>query len=244
MSIPDEVFSGKPHKMTMGLRPLDMSTWLDPEPDHPQRRVRTELLSSRRAQVYQCHPGHEVDEAVVAEAVAQWVGRQLPGRDAPLVEAAHLVRDDLCVLARVDGVWTLVAAVVCFPSRWRLSDKIGRDIVAIHDPVPDYRRQLGAPTHKVMDTLSPRRRINWTLLPDNALFQPSPAQAHAGPPVESWFLRVERQCLVPIGDVAAFTIRTDVMALDDLPDSDRAAILHSARTAPDEMAVYRGWVSR
>ena len=137
-----------------------------------------------------------------------------------MVDAALLVRDDLCVLARTEGTWRLVAAVVCFPSRWRLADKMGRDVLAIHDPVPGYRSGLGAPTTKVFDALTPRWRLNWTLLDDPALFQPAaPAGGHQ--PGPDSYLRVERQCLVPVGDVVAFTIRTDVVALADLPN-DRA----------------------
>ena len=31
--VPEEVFSGAATKLTMGLRPLDMATWLDADPD-------------------------------------------------------------------------------------------------------------------------------------------------------------------------------------------------------------------
>ena len=244
VDIPEEVFAGRPHRVSMGLRPLDLTTWLDVDSQHPQRVLREELLVQRRDDVFAVAPGGEAAATAVAKAVATWCGRRLPGRDHPLVEAATLVREDLCVLQRLEAAWRLVAAVVCFPSRWLLADKMGQDVVSIHDPVPGYRQQLGTPTGRVFDTLSPRWRINWTLLDDPALFQPRMATPPSAPPDESWYLRVERQCLVPIGDYVAFTIRTDVVALADLGAPERTAVLQSAASAPVDLATYRGWVSR
>jgi hypothetical protein len=45
--VPEEIFSGASHKLTMGLRPLDMTTWLDADPEDPQMAQRRE--SARRA---------------------------------------------------------------------------------------------------------------------------------------------------------------------------------------------------
>lgn len=239
-AIPDEVFSGRPHRLTMGLRSLDLDSWLDPDPHHPQRAQRATLLTQRRSDVYAVLPEGREPARLVAQRVAEQLGLVLPQSQDPLVDAALLVRDDLCVLARTEGTWRLVAAVVCFPSRWRLADKLGRDVLAIHDPVPGYRSGLGAPTTKVFDALTPRWRLNWTLLDDPALFQPAaPAGGHQ--PGPDSYLRVERQCLVPVGDVVAFTIRTDVVALADLPNDRAKAVLEAASTTPADLAAYRGW---
>lgn len=220
-----------------------MDTWLDAT-DHPQRELRRTLLAEHRAEVFQCAPGGDRAALTVAAHIASHCQRELCGADAPLAEAALMVRDDLCVLARQEQSWNLVAAVVCFPSRWRLADKMGRDVVGIHDPVPDYRQRLGGPTDKVLASLSPRWRVNWTLLDDPRLFQPAPPATPLPGPTQSWYLRVERQCLVPVGEYVAFTIRTDVVALADLEDEQREALLRSAATAPAELARYRGWASR
>lgn len=238
-AIPEEVFSGKPHRLTMGLRSLHLRTWLDAGP-HPQREYRQRLLSQHRDEVYAVLPEGLAPARDVAQAVADHVGDSLPGDDDPLVEAALLVRDDLCVLARLDDAWRLVAAVVCFPSRWRLSDKLGQDVLAIHDPVPGYRGSLGRPTTKVFDALTPRWRVNWTLLDDPELFQPAAARGGHAPGLDS-YLRVERQCLVPVGDAVAFTIRTDVVAVADLPQARATALLEAARATPPDVASYRGW---
>lgn len=238
--IPDEVFSGKPHRLTMGLRALDLSTWLDADPEHPQRAYRRQLLAGHRDEVYAVLPEGRAPAAAVAGRVAEQVGSVLPGRDDPLLEAAAMVRDDLCVLAHTDGTWRLVAAVVCFPSRWRLADKMGLDVLAIHDPVPHYRSALGKPTTKVFSALTPRWRVNWTLLDDPELFQPhAPGGGHV--PGPDSYLRIERQCLVPVGEAIAFTIRTDVTPVADLPPEAAEAVLQAASATPADLADYRGW---
>jgi hypothetical protein len=243
VTIPSEVFSGKAHRLTMGLRALDMTTWLDADPEHPQRPYRGQLLRDRRAEVHCTLPEGQEPARTVALQVADHLGATLPGDDDPLVEAARLVRDDLCVLARVHDQWCLVAAVVCFPSRWRLADKMGRDVLAIHDPVPGYRTSLGRPTTTVFDALTPRWRVNWTLLDNPELFQPEgPREGHR--PGSESYLRVERQCLVPVADVIAFTIRTDVVAVADLPVEQARAVLDAAAATPPDLAAYRGWESR
>lgn len=236
--IPDSVFSGQSHRMSMGLRPLDMSTWLDARPGHPQIAEKARLLASHRSEVFAQTPDGGAAAATAAGAVSAWVGRPLPGRDHPLVEAASMVRDDLCVLAPVDDQWRMVSAVVCFPSRWRLSDKIGRDVLAIHDPVPRYRQELGAATTKVFASLrGPRWRVNWTILDDPVLFQPK-AQ---GPVTEKSYLRVERQCLVPVEQTIVFSIRTTVVPVAQLPKDKADALFQSVRATPEDLAAYRGW---
>lgn len=242
--IPAEVFSGKPHRLSMGLRPLDLTTWLDSDAHDPQMSRRRELLVRNRSEVVAHLPGSEEASSRVARAVADWVGVVLPGAEPPLVEAAMLVRDDLCVLAPMGDTWRLVAAVVCFPSRWRLADKLGQDVLAIHDPVPRYRSELGAATNKVFGTISAgaaRWRVNWTLLNDPELFQPvAPAGPRHRPGTDS-YLRVERQCLVPVDDVIAFTIRTTVRGVRELTGEQARAVMSSAEQTPDDLAAYRGW---
>lgn len=228
----------------MGLRPLDLATWLDADPDDPQMGLRRDLLERRRSEVFGAIADTEAACRLVANAVAGHVGGRLPGQDHPLVEAARLVRDDLCVLQQVADQWRLTAAVVCFPSRWRLADKMGKDVLAIHDPVPRYRTELGEPTRRVLGSAagrSPRWRVNWTLLDDPALFQPAPPVSTRHQPGPGSYLRVERQCLVPVDKVLVFSIRTTVIQVSQLPAARARAVLESARTTPHDFAVYRGW---
>lgn len=63
--VPEEVFSGAATKLTMGLRPLDMATWLDADPADPQLAMRQELLADRRNEVFGALPGSSDRKSVV-----------------------------------------------------------------------------------------------------------------------------------------------------------------------------------
>ena len=93
----------------------------------------------------------------------------------PLDIAGRLVQEDLCILQEVDGELRLTAGVLCFPNRWRLSDKLGRPMMAIHEPVPSYAERLGKPVDRFIGLLAPDRpvwRLNWSLMDNPMLFQP------------------------------------------------------------------------
>ena len=42
------------------------------------------------------------------------------------------------------------AAALCFPSRWRLQNKIGKPLSAVHAPVPHYADRLARPVDRFM----------------------------------------------------------------------------------------------
>src|SRR4051812_49949809 len=105
----------------MGLSRVDESRWLlRDEHFDDYTALKRELLATRHDDVFQALPGTEDASQEILECVAGGK-RSSDTREHPLEAAALLVQEDLCVLQ--DGV--LVAACVCFPSHWRLADKIG-----------------------------------------------------------------------------------------------------------------------
>lgn len=56
-------------------------------------------------------------------------------RAHPLLVARLLIGDDLALMLNVNGTHILVAGVVFFPDDWRLEDKLGLSLAAIHYPV-------------------------------------------------------------------------------------------------------------
>ncbi|MBV9785849.1 MAG: DUF3445 domain-containing protein, partial [Acidisphaera sp.] len=72
------------------------------------------------------------------------------------------------------GPYRLTAASLCFPTRWRLADKIGKPMQAIHATVPLYAERLARPVDRFFEKLAPQRpvfRTNFSLLDNPALFQ-------------------------------------------------------------------------
>ncbi len=146
----------------------------------------------------------------------------------PLDLAGRLVQEDLCLMRRdeITHRYHLVAASLCFPARWRLAEKLGAPLAAVHANVPGYDSRLATPMDRLFDRLRSERpvwRINWNVVNDPALFQPnSPVDNgrditpdDAG---KRLWLRMERQTLrrLPQSHNILFAIRTYVEPLANL----------------------------
>jgi hypothetical protein len=222
------------------------------------RRYRPTLVGPDRITDEPTSTTSQEDHAHKAGTVAR------PRHRAPDLEAAaRSVQEDLCLMAVSGGPPVLTAAVLCFPSHWRLGEKIGRPMAAIHEPVPDYADDLGHRPDRVLDHLAADRivaRRNWSIHDGGELFAPVAAAdrplAVDEVPDRLW-LRSERQTLrrLPSGDHVLFTIRVQQMPFGDLrPRPDIAARLGTAvraeaperldRFAGGQVAPLLGWLDR
>lgn len=240
----------------MGLRPLEEPRWLefDASSDELIERKRR-LIARERERVVVANeggdePSGELLEVARAHLVAHHPDRvRAIGGDHPLVEAALLVSEDLCVLVRTDA-WRLVAAVVCFPSRWDLRAKLGATLSEIHGPVPGYDRALARPVDGFLDRLDAARgfwRLNWTLLDSPDLFLPDGSRATPSGDLADWYFRVERQTFRRLArsGAAVFTIRTYVAPALELARDDPdfvSALTAQMASAPPDVQSYKGWV--
>ncbi len=214
----------------------------------PARREVLELLAAhlpaRFPAWFGCEPGRRLRNRLTGEV---WTLAD-PGSD-PLEVAARLVQEDMCLL-RLDGTTPILTdAALCFPSRWRLTEKPGRPLTAVHHPVPGYADRLAGPVDRFLSALRPGRivqRANWGVVDDPALFQPAaPAagtvitKADAG---DRLWLRVERQTLrrLAISGAILFTIRVQVAAFSRLAAApERARLAAALRALPDATARYK-----
>lgn len=221
-----------------------------------------ELAEKRR--LWQARP-HEVfaaeaaTEEAGAEVLALVVGRlhaeglDAPGVDPPpahpLARAGLVVQEDLCLLDHRADAWHLVAGSVSFPSHWRLADKLGRPLAALHSPVAHYADELADRVDTVHDRLDPQRplvRRNWSVHARADRFAPEapPPEELLAIPTERWWLRSERQVLASLPETGAvlFTIRTQQAPLAVLgARPDLAASLAAAVQAmSSELLAYKG----
>jgi hypothetical protein len=209
---------GDAFRHRVGVKPLDVTQWFVRDNEWgPTLAMKQALIDGRRDEVVSYRDdGHEVAQEA-GELVLNWLGRttEKTGIDV-LVEAASAIPDDLTVLRSIpDGEGEqlpFVAGVVCSPSRWRLSEKIGHDMLAVHKPVALYAEHIGAAVDTTLTRLTPEKpvwRSNWTLEDHPALFQPfSPSQPLAEHPSQLW-IRIERETLrrLPRTRGVLFTIR-------------------------------------
>lgn len=252
-------FSDRPFRLRMGVRALDLDDWLEVDGHFDDDLALKERLVAERPDEVVAAVDHPLARAA-AEELWSLVAAASPRPCAdptvhPIARCALSTQEDWVVLADLgDGTPVLAAACVCFPTRWRLVEKVGLSNRAIHAPVAYYDEQLGDPVDGFLDRLSVERpvwRLNWNLVDDPALFQPvrpNPSgpdsevtSANMG---ERVWLRVERQTLrrLPVTGAIAFSIRIHQRPLASL--AGRPDVLRrldgAVRALPDETFRYKG----
>jgi len=269
-------FLDGPWRLAMGLKALDLAEWIEIDErfaaDLARRRER---LDRRHGEVFAALPESRAGQSEVLELLLEHLPARFPDHyrrtngaianlvtgerfacdawaGAPLELAGRLVQEDLCLLQRGAAGYRLVAAVLCFPAHWRLADKLGRPLEAIHEPVPGFGERLAPTVDRFFASLQVERpvwRVNWSLVdtPELSL----PPEHRARPPTlspadaaERLWLRVERQTLRRLersGDML-FGIRTHLAPLGSAIDGAAAAQALAARILemPAAMARYKG----
>lgn len=260
---------GKPFRLNMGLRSLEVAQWLEAGDDlTPQILERQQLMESAREVVYQELPGYEGAVAELVERIVENLKEfhdrdytftsntitHLPtdttislNSDDVLLQLASIIAEDLVVLAREDSEWKIVAGAVIFPSRWKLSEKIGKGMDAVHAPVPGYASALAPYMTATFDKVGVDRpvwRKNWSLHSTEDLHQPTSIHAPAAP--EDYWWRTERQTLTRAkeGDFMYFTIRNRAEPLNWIKSDSTSAYLFAETLASysPETIEYKGLV--
>lgn len=163
------------------------------------------------------------------------------------------MQEDFCLLRLDPEGPHLVAAVLCFPSRWRLSEKLGRPLAPIHGQVPFYGERLARPVDRFMANLRPGRvamRLNWSIMDDAALFQQGGHFHNDAAPAGAFtdigrdiVLRVERQTFraLPRSGGVVFGIRIHVNPLAEAitTQADAARLAAAVEALPPDMARYK-----
>jgi len=237
----------------MGTRALDAREWLVVDDAREQQlRLKARLLTDVPDVVRASTPGAEDAEREVLALVAEATGEVVPDVAAPLEAAARIVQEDLVILQRLDGAWTVTAGVVCFPTHWTVADKIGRPLADVHSGVAHYERELRERVDRFHDRLAADRpvwRRNWFVSPTDELHLPAypPGMVlpdSIEPDGSPMWIRSERQTLrrLPRTDAIVFTIRVQLAPLGVLSARpDLAARMLAAVRSWDD--VKRGYTS-
>jgi hypothetical protein len=220
--------NGPLHPSRMGLEPLALEAWLKPRPgDDAFLAERTRLIADHAAEVLAALP--EADAAVAELAAILNVETGSDTR-ATLAHLGRTIAEDLCILTPAPDGYRLTAGVLCFPNRWKLLEKIGTNVLAVHGPVPDYAADLSAGVDRFLERLRPERtfmRSNWGLVDRPDLFVPEPTPAVNPRGAPDFFLRREDQSFrkLPESGAVIFSIRTTTTPWSAVPAENRTAIL-------------------
>jgi dimethylamine monooxygenase subunit A len=261
--------------MAMGLVAVPEPEWFEIDALYPvELKERHRLLAVHHAEVYGAEPTSVQARAETLTMMiehltrvhAAWFQRDgttlhnrltgeqwdIPAHD-PLELAGRLVQEDLCLIEMSPDGPRLTAAVLCFPSRWRLHEKLGRPLAEVHGNVPLYGDRLARPVDRFMAHVRPGHiaaRLNWSIMDDPALYQPTGkwrtahdetiTEQNAG---DRLVLRVERQTLrrLPVSGAVLFGIRVHVYKLAKVVTRPAiaAALASAVRALPEEMAHYK-----
>lgn len=259
----------------MGLTAVPEAEWFEIDRLYPAETAeRARLLRERHAEVFGSEPGAAAASREAWDMIIDHLTRVHPdwfARDGrtihvrptgerigiddrdPLELAGRLVQEDLCLIQDSAEGPRFTAAVLCFPSRWRLHEKLGRPLAQVHGAVPFYGERLARPVDRFMTHVRPNHiaaRLNWSVVDDPALFQPAgkwrtdpDTSITAGTAGERLFLRVERQTLrrLPVSDAVLFGIRVHVYPLTRAVAAPGAAarLAAAVRALPPAMAHYK-----
>jgi hypothetical protein len=268
-------FLDGPWRLAMGIKALDLEEWIEIDDRFAaQLAERRRLLEDERDAVLgelpESRPGQRELLALLLDHLPERFPehyRRVDGRienlvtgerfalaasdEAPLELAGRLVQEDLCLMQRAEAGYRLVAAALCFPAHWRLADKLGRPLQAIHEPVPGFGERLADPVDRFFANIQVARpvwRLNWSLVDAPTLFRPpehrgNPRPISAEQAGRQLWLRVERQTLrrLPRSGDVVFGIHTYVDPLEAAIDSPQAAQALAARIREmsDAMARYK-----
>lgn len=216
-----------------GVAPCGPDDWLRVDDAYgAQMRYKAKLLGGRPADVLWMDSAafdaasEMLDETlallpalgfdVATDAVQCPDGRKVVvDRQHPLRTLGALVQEDVCILQKRRNEHALTGAVLCFPANWRLHDKAGRGLDAIHGPVAEYDADITRRVQRLFDGVRAGRplwRFNRLTYRDADLHQPQ-RKDDAG---QGDFIRSERQCILrlPKTQAVVFTIHTYVVRAD------------------------------
>lgn len=232
-----------------GTRPMDPETWLlVDEAFAGQMAFRDHLIAKKRDKVHVLLTEGRAAAAECLELALAFLRKQPAyefrgdivrrpdgvevevDRDAPLITLGRLVQEDICLMEAGPDGHILTGALLCFPAFWTLEEKIGRPLVRIHKPVPEYTDETALRVQRLFDGIQvggPMTRANAHLCETADLFTPRsesepPRTIGANPP----FLRSERQTLTRLPETKAvvFAIHTYIVRVEDLTPQQRTGL--------------------
>jgi hypothetical protein len=190
-------YDGSAKPFTIGLVPLDLARWIEPDGDlgryldekqhlfhnhlseifvaeDDTQAAQQEALDLLAAYLCESHPAicrRAGDIVSIGSHSVDLADASLP----PLLKAGSLAADDLVIMRRKADGWHLVAGHVAFPSSWSLQEKFGRPLQAIHADVPGFGEGTRNATliTRIFDNLQvsqPVERLNWSVNPTSELF--------------------------------------------------------------------------
>lgn len=246
-----------PPKFEVGLKPIAIENWLFPDDQNHWLEGKGKLLSLKPDDVYASLGDTEEIQAELAQLVCAATNQEIANGEPLLIGASRLVSDDLIIMDKRDGVWTLVAATLCAPTFFNAQYAIGKSLSLLHDPIPSGDFDLSGRIARVFDNFAPDmvlERFNWTVqwgderyTPDGGKLREAAQNAQLNEATNMLYERVERQTIrkLPKTGAVVFTIRIRLSKLSDLLQSkdEYIAFENAWKNAPQNVREYKKWAT-
>lgn len=185
----------------------------------------------------------------LAEASADLHSPELYLFEKLLVLGSSIEPDFVLLVPRSDGQFTVAAGCVCFPSSWRLTDKLGQTVSEVHEPVPNLNVALGQQIDRLLQNLRPGKcviRANWSVCRQPELNQHLdrnlPGMTNSVTLDQAWLRREDQSLFVlPETGGIVFGIRVTHLpwqVLQCMPEKARS-VARTLQTMPPEMLDYK-----
>ncbi len=178
-------------QLTMGVKPLDLATWIEIDEEFERELLlKEELLKDRYDDVFAALPGSEPSQQETLEVILEHLQTYFPEyyqwdqdsiaclatgqvwkfadfRHAPLDLAGRIIQEDIVLMEASPQGYIMTAAAECFRLMWFIHEKIGKPLAQIHSPVPDYDKKLAHPMDNLFAKMKPEHplwRMNWGIV--------------------------------------------------------------------------------
>ena len=248
-------FPDEDDRFSLGIHLGDPRSFFGPSPDRDRLLAERKHWLTEDPNRYAAALPEATEALVEVESLAQTWGLKLAPPVGPpwnrLLNLGRQLEPDLVLLTPGEaGKWKVVAGCVCFPSYWRLTDKIGIPIEDVHDPVPGLNPSLGPAIHRYLSQMKAGGcwfRANWGLASRPDLNEHPDRGRHPWPrplSLEQIWLRREDQAILslPASGGVLFGIRVVVRSVAEVVQSSekRRRLVRGLRTMPAELVRYKG----
>jgi len=178
-------------QLTMGVKPLDLATWIEIDEEFERELLlKEELLRDRYGDVFVALPGSEASQQETLEVILEHLQKYFPQyyqwdqdsiaclstgqvwkfadfHHAPLDLAGRIIQEDIVLMEASPQGYIMTAAAECFRLMWSIHEKIGKPLAQIHSPVPDYDKKLEHPMDNLFAKMKPEHplwRMNWGIV--------------------------------------------------------------------------------
>jgi len=195
-------YSGKRGRLRLGLNPIPISDWIQYENDFADRIYnKKKLINIDRARVLASSSKSMQAQQEFLNLLIKYLqefksklfefdGNEITSlkdnkkynidefKHSPLELISYLAPDDFCLLKESDDDFKLIAASVCAPTWWELSEKMGKPLASIHAPIANLEKKIGRMIRHFLKSLRCEdcyQRSNWFLFstPDLCVFPDS-----------------------------------------------------------------------